>query len=602
MKKQTILIAAILMFAVSFGAQANKRVKNPQENNFAAEMKQYNGEELKQIAIECRKNGDNRRLAAALLALSSIEKKNFDIRIELGDVLLADNKFEDAIRVLSEAAALIPSDAAPHKLVAQVYNKMGNDEKRYFHLKHAAALGTNSWENQFMLAAFYAEKGMIQKAEQLFDRATDLNPEAAPVKFEHGKMLINNNDAESAFRKFSDALLLEPNNPHFLAFHAYSAALTNRDGMVRDGIRAALRSAPKDGQVLYLSAMIHSVYGETAEAKKNLQTALNNSAADYQAMEALADLLVTEMKLKEACRYYFTVIEKTGNNPQRAFKLGKALALNMKQKEAVAFFEIAAKMKNNEEVLYRLVDIYCELGDLKQAAAALNRFGSSKSIEWYQAAAGRIHEAQNESFLAWIAYTTAHRFNEDNSYVNSGFARILLGRNEYDSAITFFDIAHKNDTLNTQILMNKAKVYEKMGSAEKALDVYENVLAKFPEHPDVYMTVATMKAQKRDYKGAIKCLTDALAIRPGDSKINFMLGQMHQASNNHQLAINAYQASLKTRGNNNIEALRLIGNIYYTKLADEKKAREFYRRYVRSGGKNSEVDEIMSKIDSKKRS
>jgi len=594
------------MFAVSFGAQANKKGRRGQENSaaaaaaVAAEMKQYNSAELRQAAQESRQSGNRVRLAAALSALASIENRNFDVRIELGDVLLADNRFEDAIKALSEAAALSPSDAAPHKLVAQVYGKMGDDSKRYFHLKRAAALRVNSWENQFMLAQFYAEKRMFQKAEMLFTKATDLNPDAAAVKFEHGKMFLNNNDAEAAFRKFSEALLLEPNNPHFIAFHAYSAALTERVGMVWEPIQTALRSAPRDGQVLYLSAMINSVYGKTAEAKKDLQTALNISANDYQAMEALADLLVTEMKFKEAVKYYLTVMEKAGSNEHRTFKLGKALALDMKLKEAVGFFEASAKVNsNNDEVLYRLINTYCELGDLKQAQATLNRFGSKRSIEWYQAAAGRIYELQNEPYLAWIAYTTSNRFNADNSHVSAGFARLLAERNEYDSAITFFNTAFEKDSLNMQLLISKAKIYEKMGQGNKALNIYETVLAKYPEHPDMYMTVATMKAQRKDYAGAAKCLAAALVIRPNDAKINFMLGQMYQAAGNHEAAINAYQASLRVRGSQNIEAMRLIGNIYYSQLSNDKKAREFFRRYAKAGGKNSEVDEIMIKLNSK---
>ncbi|MCL2689147.1 MAG: tetratricopeptide repeat protein [Chitinispirillia bacterium] len=602
MKKQTFLIAAILIFAVSFSTHANKRAgRNVQQTNVPViDMKQLSSEELRQIAQESRKNSDYRTLAAALTARAAIETRNFDIRIELGDVLLADNKFQDAVRALNEASALIPSDAAPHKLLAQVYNKMGDDAKRYSHLKQASTLGVNSWENQFMLAQYYSEKGMSEKAEASFNRATELNPEAAVSKFEHGKMLLNNDDAEGAFRKFSDALLLEPNNAHFLAFHAYSAALTKREGMV-DGIKTALKSAPRDGQVLYLSAMIHTVYGSTATAKKELQTALGINANDFQAMEALADLLVTEMKFKEACKYYLTVMEKAGFSEQRAYKLGKALALDMKLKEAVIFLESASKVNNSDKILHRLIDTYCNLGDLKQAQAALGRFGANRSIEWFQAAAGRVYEAQNEPYLAWIAYTTSNRFNENNPHVNAGFARILAARNEYDSALTFFELAYEMDSLNIQIPMNMAKVYELKGDSEKVLNVYENVLAKYPEHPDLYMTVATMKAQRGDYKGAIECLAAALLIRPNDTKINFMLGQMYQAANYHELAISSYQASLKVRGSQNIEALRLIGNIYYSKLSNEKKAREFFRRYARAGGRNSEVDEIMSKIDGKKR-
>ena len=46
-----------------------------------------------------------------------------------------------------------------------------------------------------------------------------------------------------------------------------------------------------------------------------------------------------------------------------------------------------------------------------------------------------------------------------------------------------------------------------------------------------------------------------------------------------------------------IEALRDIGNIYYSNLVDDKKAKEFYKRYVKAGRKNDEVAEVIKKLE-----
>ena len=604
MKTQIYLIAAILILFASFGADASKRARNAapeQPQSAILEQRQYSASELKQLAEQYRSASNLAGLSEVLTAWAAIETNRFDLRLELGSVLSAQNRFAEAIKVLKEASAIIPSDEAPHRFLAQIYNRQGNDSLRHFHLIQAAELSRRSWQNQFSLALYYISKGMNERAEPLLLKAMELNSSHGAVKFEYGKIMLANGDAETAFRMFSEAVLFNPHNSHYQAFQAYSASLSGREGIAATGIAAALKNTPKDPQVLYLRAMIHNVNGETADAQKVLREAVRLSPTDFQSMEALADLLVKEMKFKEACKYYLTLLEKSGYTEQRAYKLGVTLTLDRKFKEAAGFLEAAASNNpNNNEVLYRLTDIYCTMGDLKKAAATLSRFGNNRSVVWYQAAAGRIYEAENKPELAWIAYSTSHKFDQENPHVNAGFARILLGRLACDSAVTFFDLAHAQDPLNMQILMDKAKAYEKMGAQEMAVETYEKVIAGYPEYPEVHILAASIKSQQGDYRAAVKYLTQGLQIHPRDAKMHFMLGQMYQASNQHESAIKAYQASLKQRGSQNIEALRMIGNIYYSKLSDEKRARDFFKRYVRAGGKNSDVEDIMRKLNSKK--
>ena len=40
----------------------------------------------------------------------------------------------------------------------------------------------------------------------------------------------------------------------------------------------------------------------------------------------------------------------------------------------------------------------------------------------------------------------------------------------------------------------------------------------------------------------------------------------------------------------------LIGNIYYDKLVNSKKAKEYYRKYVKAGGNKPEITERLAGI------
>ena len=70
-----------------------------------------------------------------------------------------------------------------------------------------------------------------------------------------------------------------------------------------------------------------------------------------------------------------------------------------------------------------------------------------------------------------------------------------------------------------------------------------------------------------------------------------------QKADKFDQAIDALQTALKKGKGKPIDALRCIGNIYYSNLVNDKKAKEFYKRYVKAGGDNPEVTEAMKKLE-----
>ncbi|MDR0331089.1 MAG: tetratricopeptide repeat protein, partial [Chitinispirillales bacterium] len=98
-------------------------------------------------------------------------------------------------------------------------------------------------------------------------------------------------------------------------------------------------------------------------------------------------------------------------------------------------------------------------------------------------------------------------------------------------------------------------------------------------------------------RGAIACLNRGLDANPGNANLLFRIGGLYLATSQYEQAINMYQASLGRKvSESNVEALRIIGEIYYTKLMNEKKAREYFKKYVRASGKNSDADAFMKKL------
>jgi tetratricopeptide (TPR) repeat protein len=393
-----------------------------------------------------------------------------------------------------------------------------------------------------------------------------------------------------------------------LAYSAYAANLTNRPGIAAKNIAAALKITPRNPTVNYLAGLIKFNNGKLTAAENHLREALRYSPTDALALEALGDVLAANFRYKEATGNYLTVWRTAGYSERIAYKLGKALAADGKFREAKDFFEaVASKNLNNGEVSFRLIEVHCELGEIRQANAALERFSAHKaqSPVWFQLAKARIHEAKNEPEFAKTAYQAAATFDSTNPHISAGLGRMALKKGEFDNAIAYFEKAAKGDPSNVRLLLSKAKAFEEKGSRKEAAEVYKGIVTRSPQHPELYLAIAAIEEKQGNMRDAIKTLDKGLDANKGDINILFALGRLYQATKQYERAINAYQAAIGRRGRinaNNIEALRLIGEIYYSKLTDEKKAREFLRRYVRAGGKDSGVDDILKKLNDRNRS
>ena len=595
-----IILALMLMLAAQ-PASANRAARNaaaavPAQTatgvSVALPDRHYTVEQLITMADMYREKNQTAALVNVLKRRAEMEPARFDIRLELGSIYVAQNKFDEAIHILNEASAAIPSDEAPHRLLAQVYQMMSNDSLRNFHLGKAAALAPRNFENQYNLAIYHMLKGRNAQGEELLQRSIELNGAFAPAKFEYGKLMLAKKDMEAAFRNFYEATVIEPENAIYQAYYAYAASLSGRTTLAADGMAAARNRAPRNATVLYVAALMQRDAGNLAAAEQSLRTALRYSPTDALANEALADVLAADFKYREASGIYLKIWQTAGYSDRVVFKLGTALAFDKKYREAVDFLEaVAARHPTNGEIAYRLIDVYSELGDMRKASATLARLGRNQSNAWYQASLGRIHEAAKELDHAFDAYTAAREFDSKNPAANAGLARILFQQGELDKALAFFKTASTLEPANMQNFTGMADVYKSKGNNDEAIKIYERMLERNQQMPGAYIAIAAIREAQGNRGAAIRSLLSGLEANERNTDLLSNLGRLYVATRQYEKAIDTYNTLIGRRPNRETaEFLRIIGEIYLTNLDDEKKAREFFRRYERAGGNRSKIN------------
>src|SRR5690554_3451693 len=563
----------------------------------ARSIKSKNSTVIELLARCYRNLRETSTLTTLLKEWISIDPKRYDIKMELGALYLDEKDISEAIQMLTEAVRFIPSEAKPYLLLAKAYEIQGNDSLQYEHLLKALRFSPDNWEINYNLARYYRVKEIVEKAEQHLKIAMQQNPGNANIHFEYGYYLLNRSDYSQAAKEFNIALESEPNNPLYLALYAYAICMKGDITRSLEHITVASGKAPTDPRIKFWAGKVYLQANKTETARQLFNDALTINPSYADCYEALGDSYLKETKFKEASKYYFRSWEKGGYNQLRALKLGNSLAYDRKFTEAKDFYEaIVNKDPEFDEAIYKLVYTYCELGDLNKAQKTLELF-KNNNRPWMQLAQSKIFETENNSEAALVALSIAKQLDSNNPYLQSAYGRIYLKTGEYESAIIALSTATAMDSLNMDIWVNLGKAFELNGDPSSAFQYYMEVDKRYPEHPDIHALMAKIKSRQKAHIAAIRVLERGIKYHPDNPNLFFLIGREYELADQYESALESYQTALKKGKGRPAEALRYMGNIYYDKLINSKKAKEFYKKYVKASDNPKYITEVKRKLE-----
>jgi tetratricopeptide (TPR) repeat protein len=89
-----------------------------------------------------------------------------------------------------------------------------------------------------------------------------------------------------------------------------------------------------------------------------------------------------------------------------------------------------------------------------------------------------------------------------------------------------------------------------------------------------------------------------IALSPRDCRMYFCLGNEYQALSRFKEALDAYKKAVRNKndGSRCSEAYKEMGNIYFNDIKDAPKARDCYAKYLKAGGKDEKIVEVVNSI------
>jgi tetratricopeptide (TPR) repeat protein len=99
----------------------------------------------------------------------------------------------------------------------------------------------------------------------------------------------------------------------------------------------------------------------------------------------------------------------------------------------------------------------------------------------------------------------------------------------------------------------------------------------------------------KDHSKAVQILKDGIKYNKNSAALYFALGHEYRFLQRYDDAVDVYLRSAKIDEVKCKDAYRFVGLIYYNQK-DEKKAKKYFEIYIKAGGKDPKVIQILKKI------
>lgn len=396
--------------------------------------------------------------------------------------------FDSAINTLQGTMFKNPTNNMLKKtLVSTLISARKFEEAQKILAEIAQTKFSFSWEYASLMGDFYlARGGNGVLAIRWYVEALARDPLSDYDMFQLAKFFLKAKKFNDAKLKLSKALLLDPQNPEYLA--AYSEILFEQDntdtaiGYLRDTISEI-------GENHKLLAAIAKLYYKSGQLKefqtyyKKIQSLPKKDEAFYEFLIYASEV---EQNIDDYIKYSRELLKLNPGNLRVRLDLGEHL-YNLKryQEASEEFEEVRSKLAAYPKVHYMLAKIYLAMGDIKSAKkAAQKEVDLNPGLDTSYFIAGEVARIENDYREAVVKYEKAISLNPKAIDALMAMGWIRLAQNYASEAVELYARALREDKTNAEAYRQLGLSYKAAGQRALAKEKFEDYLKINPGAPD----------------------------------------------------------------------------------------------------------------------
>jgi|GEM_PF-876528 len=452
---------------------------------------------------------------------------------DLANFLNARGRFDEGEKVLMDFIRQHPQNFQAKFLLAEYYlaaRKIGRGERLLQDIATSDPNGPNGLRAKGQLAALNLARNQLEASEKLAQEVLQNNPKDMTALRIQGLIGLAQKDGLKALNNFRILTQEQPQNPEFWFLLARAHLINKEPGLAKENAKKALAQKADYWEA---RRFLYNIYAQDKaydELIKIIKEHLRSNEKDLASWGYLGDVYILKDNTAQARAAFKKMIDLEPKNPQGYFKLALLSLKNNQPQAAVKFLDNALTQDPNFlPGLRLLVTLHLKEKQPARAMAAVRAalIQNPRNPELHQIL-GELLLAQGQPEAAAAALEDALTLKP-----NDAPAMGLLVA-AYDKAPdvkkVIEELAEKTADPKNPVFyaFALAQLYEKHQQADKAIDLYNQLLERKVAVPLVRNNLAYLLAEYQptpeNLDRAKKLATEVLDDYPDDPRLLDTMG------------------------------------------------------------------------------
>ncbi len=499
-------------------------------------------------------------VSSYLLGLKDTAAGYLGVNVNLGRLYNRLGRYQDAIQLLQNAVSAESRVALAHTVLGSAYLGLGQSTEAIRELELARKLDSGNIENATALAMAYQRDAQPEQARKEVERIVALKPEWPGGYRLLGDLEVAQGHADRAIASFEKAAGLSPDP-------------------VSDKVR--------------ISQLLISLQ-RTDEALAILKQLQKESGSSLTVLDALSALYFSNQQLKEAESTLMEACTAFPTQPLPFYKLGLLFTKTGRHEASLPHFLKALEIAPNDDNI--LQSVAFTLAQLDRKAEAIGY--AERSVKANPA------NPDNKTFLAVLCRESgdssraAALYREvltkfpDSVSAQNNLAVILSETGQHEEAIRIAGkmLAQSAD-MEPNLKVSLAAIFYDAGSKQRSRELYEEILAKYPENVPTLNNLALLLAESGEFSRALQLAQKACQLMPEEGKTIDTLGWVYFLQGNFNEAGRYLERALKLQPDDP-SVLYHLGMVF-EKIGLKQEAEKFFGKALASAQPFPEREKVL---------
>ncbi len=439
---------------------------------------------------------------------------------EIAQVLIAQNKHDQASRLLEQVLEERPKDEAAQAMRAALLLESGDPKQvrqAVTDLQTAVGQQPSNPVLRFNLGRALLMQNQTEQARVQFQEALKLRPEYTPARLALAQIYVSRREFASAIQEASTSLNSDPGSLQARLIRGNSLAAMGNTTQARIDLNETIQRFPNSPEAALQLATLDMAEKRYKEAEARFTQLHQANPADLRPLLGLSETYAIQKQFDKASAVLRAELAKNPSRLELRGALGNIGYRSGNYDMAIQEYQAVIQARPSAADIYvRLGESFAAKGDLQAAIRAFDKAGQLRPndpMSYLQLAL--LYERTGNTTQARPIYEKILRIQPDHPIALNNLAYLLAETGgDLDQALALAQRARQKLPDNPEVADTLGWIYIKKNLSDNAVSIFRDLVTKQPDRATFRYHLAMALFQRGNKPEARKELQSALSQKP----------------------------------------------------------------------------------------